>query len=125
MGRNGAADFLPATPSLSAARAAAAGCRGCGLYRRATQTVFGEGAANARHRYRRAAADYQSAIDVSGDDDRRAFFSSMRAFAFTRVGDLAKADEAYRLAVQLARDQAAKDGYERSRQALTAPPPAP
>lgn len=80
---------------------------------------------DAPDRYRRAAADYQSAIDVSGDDDRRAFFSSMRAFAFTRVGDLAKADEAYRLAVQLASDQAAKDGYERSRQALTAPPPAP
>jgi DNA polymerase len=40
---NGAADFLPATPSLPAARDAAAGCRGCGLYRAATQTVFGEG----------------------------------------------------------------------------------
>jgi DNA polymerase len=40
---DGAAEFLPATHSLPAARAAAAGCRGCGLYRRATQTVFGEG----------------------------------------------------------------------------------
>jgi uracil-DNA glycosylase len=39
----GAADFLPAKPSLRAARTAAAECRGCGLYRRATQTVFGEG----------------------------------------------------------------------------------
>jgi uracil-DNA glycosylase family protein len=45
---NGAADFLPATRSLSAARAAAASCRGCDLYRNATQTVFGEGARNAR-----------------------------------------------------------------------------
>ena len=45
---NGAADFLPATPSLPAARAAAARCRGCDLYRHATQTVFGEGARNAR-----------------------------------------------------------------------------
>jgi DNA polymerase len=44
---HGAADFLPAKPSLRTARAAAAGCRGCGLYRRATQTVFGEGAARA------------------------------------------------------------------------------
>jgi DNA polymerase len=44
---HGAADFLPATPSLPAARAAARGCRGCGLYRRATQTVFGEGEADA------------------------------------------------------------------------------
>lgn len=40
---NGAADFLPAERSLPAARAAASSCRGCGLYRRATQTVFGEG----------------------------------------------------------------------------------
>lgn len=45
---NGAADFVPDKPSLRAARRAAADCRGCGLYRRATQTVFGEGAAHAR-----------------------------------------------------------------------------
>jgi DNA polymerase len=45
---NGAADFLPAEPSLPAARAAAARCRGCGLFRHATQTVFGEGEAPAR-----------------------------------------------------------------------------
>jgi uracil-DNA glycosylase family protein len=44
---NGAADFLPARPSLRAARTAAAECRGCGLYRRATQTVFGEGNSHA------------------------------------------------------------------------------
>jgi DNA polymerase len=43
----GAADFLPKKPSLPAARAAAARCRGCGLYRHATQTVFGEGADDA------------------------------------------------------------------------------
>jgi len=45
---NGAADFLPATPSLRAARKAATDCRGCGLFRRATQTVFGEGEPRAR-----------------------------------------------------------------------------
>jgi uracil-DNA glycosylase len=45
---NGAADFLPARPSLPAARKAAAGCRGCGLFRRATQTVFGEGVTRAK-----------------------------------------------------------------------------
>jgi DNA polymerase len=39
---------LPAVPSLPAARAAAAACRGCDLYRNATQTVFGEGAREAR-----------------------------------------------------------------------------
>jgi DNA polymerase len=38
-----AADFIPARPTLSSLRAAAANCRGCQLYRYATQTVFGEG----------------------------------------------------------------------------------
>ena len=38
-----AAAYLPARRSLSTLRQAAAGCRGCGLYRQATQTVFGEG----------------------------------------------------------------------------------
>lgn len=44
----GAATFLPDRRGLSALRSAAAGCQGCGLYRAATQTVFGEGAARAR-----------------------------------------------------------------------------
>jgi uracil-DNA glycosylase family protein len=39
-----AADFLPARLSLPALRRAAAGCRGCHLWRVGTQTVFGEGA---------------------------------------------------------------------------------
>ena len=43
-----AADFLPERRSLTALRAAAAGCRGCDLYEDATQTVFGEGRAKAR-----------------------------------------------------------------------------
>ena len=43
-----AADFLPARKTLPALRAAAAGCRGCDLYRRGTQTVFGEGSPRAR-----------------------------------------------------------------------------
>lgn len=38
-----AAEFLPAERSLDALRRAAAACRGCPLYARATQTVFGEG----------------------------------------------------------------------------------
>jgi DNA polymerase len=38
-----AADFLPARLSLPALRRAAAGCRGCHLWRVGTQTVFGEG----------------------------------------------------------------------------------
>jgi DNA polymerase len=38
-----AADFIPPRPTLPRLRAAAAGCRGCDLYRDATQTVFGEG----------------------------------------------------------------------------------
>ncbi len=38
-----AADFLPESIHLSALERAAEQCRGCPLYRRATQTVFGEG----------------------------------------------------------------------------------
>jgi len=45
---NDATPFLPERRSLKALREAAAGCRGCHLWRRATQTVFGEGAARAR-----------------------------------------------------------------------------
>jgi DNA polymerase len=38
-----AADFLPQRLNLTSLRRAAAGCRGCDLYKDATQTVFGEG----------------------------------------------------------------------------------
>jgi uracil-DNA glycosylase family protein len=38
-----AADFLPARSTLPSLRAAAADCRGCHLYKNATQTVFGMG----------------------------------------------------------------------------------
>lgn len=43
-----AAPFLPKTRTLDALRAAAQNCRGCGLYKHATQTVFGEGDVHAR-----------------------------------------------------------------------------
>ena len=43
-----AAEFLPQRESLKALREAAAGCRGCDLYERATQTVFGEGRKSSR-----------------------------------------------------------------------------
>lgn len=43
-----AADFLPESQSLSGLRKAAQGCRGCGLWKDATQTVFGAGAPNAQ-----------------------------------------------------------------------------
>jgi DNA polymerase len=42
-GYPGAEAFVPDRLSMKALREAAAGCRGCGLYRDATQTVFGEG----------------------------------------------------------------------------------
>lgn len=38
-----ASDFIPPHPTLPRLRAAAAKCRGCDLWRDATQTVFGEG----------------------------------------------------------------------------------
>jgi DNA polymerase len=43
-----AEDFLPAQRTLVALRAAAAACRGCDLWKRGTQTVFGEGRREAR-----------------------------------------------------------------------------
>jgi DNA polymerase len=43
-----AARFIPVHPSLTSLREAAAGCEGCELYKRGTQTVFGEGRRTAR-----------------------------------------------------------------------------
>ncbi len=45
--KRSAADYLPESRSLKSLRAAAARCRGCDLYKTATRTVFGEGAAHA------------------------------------------------------------------------------
>jgi uracil-DNA glycosylase family protein len=43
-----AADFLPSSRSLKALRSASQTCRGCELYRDATQTVFGQGRKSSR-----------------------------------------------------------------------------
>jgi len=43
-----ASPFVPATSTIDELRAAAAGCRGCDLYKNATQTVFGAGPPDAR-----------------------------------------------------------------------------
>src|ERR687895_1349106 len=45
---NDATPFLPEKRTLDALREAAGGCRGCHLWRGATQTVFGEGLKRAR-----------------------------------------------------------------------------
>lgn len=42
-----AAEFLPKARTLPSLRRAAAGCRGCELWKDATQTVFGEGPSKA------------------------------------------------------------------------------
>jgi uracil-DNA glycosylase len=44
---NSAAEYLPERHTLPMLRAAAKECRGCSLWERATQTVFGEGPAHA------------------------------------------------------------------------------
>jgi DNA polymerase len=44
----GAEAYVPADADLDGLRAAATGCRGCSLYKDATQTVFGAGEAAAR-----------------------------------------------------------------------------
>lgn len=43
-----AADFLPGKFTLPALKSAAKSCKGCDLYRKGTQTVFGDGAPRAR-----------------------------------------------------------------------------
>jgi uracil-DNA glycosylase len=45
---DGADRYLPTRRDLTNLRRAAAGCRGCDLWRSATQTVFGEGRADAK-----------------------------------------------------------------------------
>jgi uracil-DNA glycosylase family protein len=45
---NDATPFLPQRRGLKSLRGAAAGCRGCHLWRRASQTVFGEGLKRSR-----------------------------------------------------------------------------
>lgn len=45
---NDATPFLPERRSLEALREAAAGCRGCHLWRPATQAAFGEGRRSSR-----------------------------------------------------------------------------
>jgi uracil-DNA glycosylase family protein len=45
-----AAEYIPGRPTLPSARAAAKGCKGCDLWKRGTQTVFGEGARKAELR---------------------------------------------------------------------------
>src|SRR5258708_39629224 len=44
----GAGKFLPAGGSIQELRAAAATCKGCELWRNATQTVFGDGSDHAK-----------------------------------------------------------------------------
>jgi uracil-DNA glycosylase len=43
-----AAPFVPTVKNLPRLREAAAGCKGCDLWKRGTQTVFGEGGAHSR-----------------------------------------------------------------------------
>jgi uracil-DNA glycosylase len=43
-----AAEFIPAKPTLRSLQSRAAGCTACDLYKRGTQTVFGEGSGKAR-----------------------------------------------------------------------------
>jgi uracil-DNA glycosylase len=47
-GSTSAADFIPPRPTLKTAAEASKACRGCELWKRGTQTVFGEGASHAR-----------------------------------------------------------------------------
>ena len=57
-----AAEFIPERPTLAKLREAAADCRGCHLWQAATQTVFGEGPAD---------ADLMLVGEVPGDREDR------------------------------------------------------
>ena len=46
--KTSAAEFLPKSRTLGSLRVAALDCRGCDLYKNASQTVFGEGAKDAK-----------------------------------------------------------------------------
>lgn len=46
--KDGAEDLIPERPTLSSLREAAADCRACDLWKRGTQTVFGEGSKRSR-----------------------------------------------------------------------------
>lgn len=76
---------------------------------------------DAAARYRRAADDYQRAIDLTRLDDRKAFFWSMRGFTLSRAGDRSVADAAYQEAVRLAPDPAIRAVYEEARRRLSQP----
>jgi uracil-DNA glycosylase family protein len=60
--RGDATPFLPKRKSLKALREAAAHCRGCHLYAKATQTVFGEG---------RRSAELMLVSEMPGDHEDR------------------------------------------------------
>jgi len=62
-GTGSAADFIPDRPTLPRLRMAAAACRGCHLWRHATQTVFGEGP---------RAAEVMLVGEQPGDQENRA-----------------------------------------------------
>jgi uracil-DNA glycosylase family protein len=97
-------DLIPERPDLDGLRAAAAGCTACDLYRDATQTVFGEGAAGAevmlvgeqpgdgedragRPFVGPAGRLLDQALEEAGIDRRRAYVTNVvKHFKFERRG---------------------------------------
>jgi tetratricopeptide (TPR) repeat protein len=69
-------------------------------------------------RYRKSAAEYEKAADLTRLDDRKAFFSSMLGFVYGQLGEPARADAAYEQAIRLAPDPATRGQYEIARQEL-------
>ncbi|MGW1375973.1 UdgX family uracil-DNA binding protein [Streptomyces sp. NPDC002446] len=96
-----ATPYLPSRGGLPAHRRAAANCRGCPLFREATQTVFGSGSTSARTMFvgeqpgdqedRRgepfvgpAGRLLRRAMDEAGLDERQAYFTNaVKHFKFT------------------------------------------
>src|SRR5215212_3536563 len=98
-----AAEFIPPRPTLPSLRAAAAACRGCHLYRYATQTVFGEGPRTAEvvlvgeqpgdqedrqgHPFVGPSGKLlDEALEVAGIDRRRVYVTNaVKHFKFVRI----------------------------------------
>jgi uracil-DNA glycosylase family protein len=81
-------DLIPDDPDLPELRRAAAGCKACDLWRDATQTVFGEGAADAAVMLvGEVPGDAERALEEAGIDRGQVYVTNVvKHFKFERRG---------------------------------------
>jgi tetratricopeptide (TPR) repeat protein len=73
----------------------------------------GRGERSPGRELREAEAYYKRALRLSGDQNRQALFSSMLGFIYSRLGEKAAAEQAYRRAARLDPDPGDRRRYER------------